>query len=286
MATTESTLRLRDVRRRFDRAAGRFGEANFVHDACFAGLLERLEPVTLAPSRILDLGAATGRGSRQLAKTYRKSRVVSFDVSGNMLKIAKKRKPLFSGLTELQGNAMQIPLQTGSIDLVFANLLLPWIDDLPVCLTEINRVLKKGGVFAFATLGPDSLLELRRAWSSADDGRHVNDFPDMHDVGDALVRAGLADPILDVDYLSVTYRDSGSLYRDLTASGARNSLVERRQTLTGKNRFRNMEQALRQGRGDGYLLLKLELVYGHAWGTGPRPKAGEYLLDPASITRR
>jgi malonyl-CoA O-methyltransferase len=279
-------LKLKDVRRRFDRAAAHFGEADFVHRASFSALTERLAPVLINPSRILDLGAASGRGSRSLAKAFRKSRVISFDVSGRMLQAARKEKPLLSKLTELQGDATQIPLQTGCIDLVFANMLLPWIFDLPTCFSEIARVLKKGGVFAFATLGPDSLAELRNAWSGDDEHDHVNYFPDMHDVGDALLRAGLANPVLDVDRLTVTYRDSDSLYRDLTTSGARNSLVNRRKSLTGRKRFTQMEQAIFAGIPSSHLSLSLELVCGHAWGTGPLSAPGEFLVEPATIGRR
>lgn len=286
MTVNRGTLNPKDVRRRFDRAVLRFDEADFVHRATFAGLTERLAPVVISPSRILDLGAATGRGSRELAKTFRKSRVISYDWSGGMLRIARKKKPLLSKLAELQGDAMHLPLQTGSIDLVFANLLLPWIGDLPACVREIARVLKKGGVFAFATLGPDSLLELRSAWSADDAYDHVNSFPDMHDVGDALVKGGLADPVLDVDRLAVTYRDTSALYRDLTASGARNSLVNRRKTLTGKRRFDAVSRKLATGTEGGQVSLTLELVYGHAWGTGPRSRTGEYLVEPGEITRR
>ena len=284
MTVESSTLNLKDVRRRFDRAAEKFDVADFVHRSSFSGLLERLSPVKIEPTQILDLGAATGAGSRQLAKTFRKARVISYDISGAMLQIAKRKKPFLSKLTELRGDAMQLPLRTGSIDLVFANLLLPWIVDLPACFAEIARVLGKGGVFAFATLGPDSLSEIRKAWSNH--GGHVNLFPDMHDVGDALMGSGLIDPVLDVEYLTVTYRDKDALYRDLTASGARNSLLERRKTLTGTDRFREMEAALMDACRDGQLSLNLELVYGHAWGAGPRPQAGEYHLEPASITRR
>jgi malonyl-CoA O-methyltransferase len=286
MAIDRGTLKPRDVRRRFDRAALHFDEADFVHRAGFRGLAERLSPVVIRPSRILDLGAASGRGSRELAKIFRKSRIISLDVSGRMLRIARRKKSLLSKLTELQGDAMRIPLRSGSIDLVFANLLLPWITDLPSCLAEISRVLTKGGVFAFSTLGPDSLVELHNAWSCDRDYDHVNRFPDMHDVGDALLRARLTDPVLDVDQLAVTYRDTQSLYRDLTASGARNCLGCRRKTLTGKARFRQMEQALATNFRGGQLPLKLELVYGHAWGSGPKPKEGEYRVDPTAITRR
>jgi malonyl-CoA O-methyltransferase len=286
MDTQRGILRLKDVRRRFDRAAVSFDESDFVHRTSFDGLIDRLKPVKTKPSRILDLGAATGTGSRQLAKNFRKSRVISLDLSSVMLRIAKKQKSLLSKTTELQGDATNIPLQTGSIDLVFANMLLPWISDLPACLTEISRVLKKGGVFAFATLGPESFAELHNAWAGDEEFDHVNPFPDMHDVGDALMKAGLIEPVLDMDYLTVTYRDNDSFYRDLSNSGARNSLSGRRKTLTGKSRFRRMEAALAGQMRDGHLPLNLELVYGHAWGVGPRPEPGEYLLEPASIGRR
>lgn len=274
------------VRRRFDRAATCFDDADFVHQQTFSALLERLSPVVVSPLIVLDLGAGTGRRSHALAKHFRKSSIVSLDISGHMLHVAKKEKRLFAKRAELQGDATQIPLQTGSVDLVFANLLLPWIDDLSACFAEVARVLRKGGVFAFATLGPDSLIELRRAWSDVDTDHHVAAFPDMHDVGDTLLKHGLSDPVLDVDYLTVTYKNTAALYRDLTRCGARNCLVERRRTLTGKNRFRRMEEGLRTGAADGAIALTLELVFGHAWGTGPRPKEGEFHLDANLITRR
>ena len=110
-----------------------------------------------------------------------------------------------------------------SVDVVFANMLLPWIDDPAAAFAEIARVLRQDGLLAFATLGPDSLLELRDAWRTADAGAHVKQFADMHDIGDALVRAGLRDPVLDVDRLSVTYRNSAALFRDITAFTTRST---------------------------------------------------------------
>ncbi len=249
-------------------------------------LLDRLAPVVLSPAVVLDAGAGTGAGSRLLAKQYRKSRIVSLDLSQSMLASARKSKPLFSKTSELRADANQLPLGDGCIDLVFANLLLPWIDDLHKCLGEIARVLKKGGVFAFATLGPDSLGELRRAWSSVDGDSHVRSFADMHDVGDALLQNGLADPVLDVDYLTVTYQNTARLYSDLSACGARNSLSQRRRTLTGRNRFAQMERAIARDAQSDRFGMTLELVYGHAWGTGPRPKNGEFHLDANAIPRR
>ncbi len=286
MQVKPGKLRLKDVQRRFDRVAVDFDHADFVHRTTFNGLIERLAPVSARPSIILDLGSASGSGSRKLARQFRRARIVSFDVSLQMLQTGKRRRSLLSKVTELQGDAARIPLQTGSADLVFSNLLLPWIDDLATCLGEIARVLRKDGVFVFSSLGPDSLYEIRDAWNSLDRDWHVNAFPDMHDIGDAIVRAGLRDPVLDVDTLSVTYRDTASLYRDLTNCGGRNSLEFRRRTLTGKNRLLNMDNALLRRFAGGPLALSLELVYGHAWGGGPPQTGTEYRLDPAAIGRR
>ena len=279
-------LILADVQQRFDRAAASFDRADFVHRVAFEELLQRLAPVRAQPERILDLGCATGSASKPLRRRFRGSTVIGMDASRAMLRHNAQKKTLFAKQKFLQGDARRIPLKDGSVDLVIANMLLPWIDDLPGCLAEVARVTRKDGIFAFATLGPDSLSELRRAWHSIDEEWHVNAFPDMHNIGDALMRSGLRDPVLDVDYLTVTYRDTAALYRDLTRAGGRNCLTGRKKTLTGKQRFRAMEQALTALMQDGVLTLTLELVYGHAFGGGPRQAPGEFLVDPARISRR
>lgn len=286
MKPQPGTLNFQDLQRRFDRAAVSFDSVDFVHRQTEKGLLDRLEPMIIKAKRILDLGGATGSASRSLCKRYKRSRVIVLDASHEMLRQAQKKRSWFSKTAVLQGNATAVPLQTGSVDLVFSNLLLPWIDDLPAIFAEVARVLQKGGLFAFSTLGPDSLSELREAWASVDDGQHVNPFADMHDIGDGLLRAGLRDPVLDADYLHVTYRETADLFQDLTLLGARNCLAGRTTTLTGKERYRHMENRLRRRFIEGLLELRLELVYGHAWGGGPPQPAGEYRVAAAEIGRR
>lgn len=280
------TLELRDVRRRFDRAARRFAGADFVHRRAADGMFERLSPIRLDVARILDAGAATGAASRALAKRFRRSRVISLDLSRPMLVEARKSRSRFSRIREVQADAAQLPLKSGSIDLAFANLLLPWIDDAPAFFTSIARVLREGGLFVFSSLGPDSLAGLRDAWQEIDDDEHVMRFSDMHDVGDALVRAGLRDPVLDVDYLTVTYDDPLSLFADLTATGGRNALRGRRRSLTGRRTFERLSDNLQRHCGDGPLEFPLEMVFGHAWGAGPPAPPGEYVLDVSAIGRR
>jgi malonyl-CoA O-methyltransferase len=141
-------------------------------------------------------------------------------------------------------------------------------------------------VFAFATLGPDSLAQLGHAWAQVDSGPHVNLFADMHDVGDALMRAGLNAPVLDVDHLSVSYDDPQKLFRDLTATGARNALQHRRRSLAGKGQFSRMVGALAASPGENTIKIDLELVYGHCWGTASAGQSADFRIDAGQIGKR
>ena len=276
----------RDVERRFRRAAPHFGKADFVHRHAAAGLLDRLSPVQIDAARVIDLGSAVGRDRNALQKRFRKSLVVGIDRSAAMLAEARRARPWFSRASDVRAAAERLPVADGSIDLVYANMLLPWIDDHAAVFGEMSRVLRKGGLFAFSTLGPDSLNELRSAWAGEDDAVHVRRFPDMHDVGDSLVRSGLRDPVLDVDLLRLEYRDADTLFRDIVSVAAGNSLRERRRSLTGKATLKRVVGRLSGGGASQPMTVTLELVYGHAWGGGPPGKAGEFLVAPRAIGRR
>ena len=284
--TPKHTLNIVDVRRRFDRAASGFDEVDFVHSVTRDGLFARLQPVVADAHVVLDLGCATGSATKQLAKRFRGARIIAVDLSRQMLEACRAKQGWFSKVRTIQADAAALPFADQSIDIVFANLLLPWADDPAKLAEEVSRVLRKDGLFAFATLGPDSLLELRNAWAAIDEYEHVNRFFDMHDTGDALVRAGLRDPVLDVDRLTVTYNNAEALFRDLTASGARNTLTNRNRSLVGKDRLEAVHKHI-EGAGPGdKISLNLELVYGHCWGGGTRRTSGDVRIDPATISVR
>jgi malonyl-CoA O-methyltransferase len=274
------------IRRRFERAADSFDDADFVHAVTREGLLSRLEPLLINAKTVVDLGAATGTTSRPLGKRFKGARVVSVDIAAAMLKKGRNKKAWLAKTAFAQASADRLPFADQSVDVIFSNMLLPWIDDPTPVFTEIARVLRKDGLFAFATLGPDSLQEINRAWAAVDGAAHVNRFLDMHDLGDGLVNAGLRDPVLDVDRLAVNYSGCDSLFRDLTSVGGRNALRQRMPGLTGRQRFERMKATLDGSATDGRITLELELVFGHCWGGGPKMDPSNYRIDAKQIPIR
>src|SRR5688572_28138035 len=240
----------------------------------------------LTPHVAVDLGCATGRGAAGLAQRYSGARVLAVDASFAMLRSAVASA--MPSVSALGGDAEALPLRAGCAELVLANLVLPWCrpDRL---FAEAARVLADGGALLFATLGPDSLQEVRAAFGAVDDRIHVHAAFDMHDLGDLAVAAGLAEPVLDVDRIEVTYADVAGLVRDLRAAGAVNVAGGRRRSLTGRRRWGRFVERLPRGT-DGRLAVTVELILGQAWGRGPvaGPRAGssEIRVPVERIRRR
>jgi malonyl-CoA O-methyltransferase len=224
-------------------------------------LLERLSLLTLTPRIILDLGCGAGVEADLLTQYYPGGVVVGLDICGAPL---FKSVPCRSFLPTV-GDAGHLPYQGGVFDLVVSNLLLPWCD-VDKVLGEVARVLRPGGALVFATLGPDTLCEVRVAWDHVDTFAHAHDFTDMHDLGDALIRHGFVEPVMDVQMLGLTFSDIPGLVRDLRALGGTNALTTRRRTLTGKNRWQAFASAYPHRPTDGgRVRATFELVYAIAW---------------------
>ena len=174
-----------------------------------------------------------------------------------------------NGLAERQhllcGDAENLPLAENSAGFAFSNLMFQWVSDLDTSFTEVFRTLEPGGLLLFSTFGPDSLLELRNSWAGVDDYVHVNAFTDMHDVGDALVRAGFAEPVLETERFTLVYEDGLALMRELKMLGAGNVNAGRRRSVTGKGKLQAVLAEYGSRYGNNGLPATFEAVYGHAW---------------------
>lgn len=262
------------LRRACNRAASTYDAAAALQAEVRARLLERLDYVRLEPQVVIDLGAATARACDVLAQRYPQSTVVAVDFAENMLKLSRADRSPHDARHAACADAMALPFADASVDLVFCNLMLHCCNEPLEVLAECRRVLRPRGLLSLAAFGPDTLFEMRAAWAEADADSHVNRFQDMHDLGDDMLKAGLAEPVLDSEHFTLTYRTVPGIMRDLKNMGAQNVTHGRPRGLVGRARFDKVSQAYEQFRRNGRLPATYEVVYGQAWGRPARASGG------------
>ena len=274
------------VRRSFTRAAASYDQADVLQTEVRDRLLERLQWIQLQPRRILDLGTGTGRALAGLAARYPDAEIIGLDLTPAMLRVAAGRPETGAGRAPLFvcADAARLPFPDQSIDLVFSSLVLHWSPALDEVLAEVQRVLRHPGLFTFTTPGPESYRELRAAWRAVDQTPHVLPFPEMRALGDGLVRAGLAEPVMDTDALILKYRSFAELVADLRATGTTNASAGRNPGLTGRQAWARVAAAYDRTRDkDGLLAATVEIVFGQAWApaaTRRRHSPGEEISVP------
>lgn len=284
----EHNLDKRQLRTAFERAASNYDQVAVLQHEVSNRMLSRLEYIKYLPDIVLDAGSGTGYGSQQLARRYPSSQLIAVDIAWAMLSHARPNIAWWQRVLPFRqqqagyvcADIEQLPVRDGSIGMVWSNLALQWCNDLDHTFSEMSRILHTDGLFMFSTFGPDTLKELRQSFAQADAFSHVNRFIDMHDIGDLLVRNGFATPVMDMEYITLTYPDVMSVMRDLKAIGAHNVTQGRRQGLTGKNMWKKAMDHYETLRRDGRLPATFEVVYGHAW----KPQSRESVLTPE--TRR
>ena len=262
----------RIARRRFERSANSYAHASRLEAEVGTRMLERLEYVKLAPRRVLDAGSGPMRDARALAKRYRRAEVLAVDFSRAMLHAGRPRLRFFQRRPPkpVCADMARLPLASTTVGLVWSNMALHWAADPIAALREFHRVLAIEGLLMFSTLGPDTLAELR----SAAGGARVHSFADMHDIGDMLVEAGFAEPVMDVERITIMYADGEALLADLRSSGQTCALAAREgeppRGLAGRRFRAALAAKLAEQRRDGKLSISYEVVYGHAWKAAPR----------------
>lgn len=272
------TLDKRLARRSFERAAATYDAAAVLQDEVCQRMLARLDYIKVDPALVLDAGSGTGNALSGLLARYPRSRVIALDLALAMAQRARARRPwwktlLDGGGTRLAvvcGDIERLPLATGRAGMVWSNLALQWMVDPKRAFSEMHRVLAPGGLLLFSSFGPDTLKELRAAFREVDRHTHVHRFIDMHDVGDLLVASGFADPVMDMELVTLTYSGVRDLMRDLKAIGARNMTLGRRAGLGGRSWLERVAHNYETYRRDGRLPATFEVIYGHAWKPQPR----------------
>jgi malonyl-CoA O-methyltransferase len=241
-------------------------------------LLEQLNLMRIQPSYILDLGAGSGYITPLLKKIYPYAHIIALDWVEEVLQ---------GRANSLCAHAAQLPFQNNTIDLVISNAMLPWCENNEAIFSEVQRVLSPNALFLFSTFGPDTLGELRASWAKVDDKPHVHLFFDLHDIGDALLRAGFVDPVMQTEWLTLLYSSMRSLRDDLKNTGSTNILVDRRLTLTGQTRFQLfLEEYDTYRDASGKLPATFEITYGHCWKSAkPLARKGEVSIPISQIKR-
>jgi len=281
----------RQVRRAFSRAAGSYDRAARLQHAVEARLLESLDYLEdRVPATVADLGCGPGTAAIAMRARWPKARVVALDLALPMLRQLKPRagwNPLQRPLDRVCADVRALPLADDSVDVLFCNLCLQWVDELDAAFAGFRRVLRPGGLLLCSTFGPDTLFELREAFAQADAVPHVSPFTPIAAFGDALMHAGFRDPVLDREVEVAAYPDMAALMRELRALGATNALASRRRALTGRARFAAAQAAYESWRSDdGSLPATWETITAMAWspahGAPIRERGGEIARFPAT----
>lgn len=271
----------RQVRRAFDRAASTYDQAAALQREVGSRLAESLDYLDdpslarSAPELVVDVGSGPGHQAAALQARWPKAQVVAVDIAPGMLaqvrgQGGRRLNPFARRPEPLCADARALPLADRSVDVLFSNLCLQWIDDLAGVLAGFRRVLKPDGMLLVSTFGHDTLVELRGAFAAADGAPHVSPFVQIGQFGDALIEAGFKDPVLDRDVFHGAEPDMAAVMRNLRELGATNALSGRRRTLTGRGRFARAREAYEALRTpEGTLPVTWEVIYAQAWGPPP-----------------
>jgi len=275
----------RHIRRAFSRAAASYNASAVLQHEVRQRLLESLDHLgRRIPQVVLDVGSGPAQACAVMKKRWPKAQVIALDWALPMLIEAKKQGSWLRPLARVCADARALPLADHSVDVLFSNLCLQWLDDLPAVLAGFRRVLKPGGLLLCSTFGPDTLQELRQAFAQADNAPHVSHFASMPQLGDTLLHTGFRDPVLDRDLFTLTYPDLPALLRELKAIGATNAALQRRRSLTGRSRFAGAQDAYEKWRNpQGHLPSTWEVIYAHAWAPDAGTPLREAGLDIARV---
>ena len=275
----------RRLRHSFGRAAAGYSDVAVLQREVESRLLEQLDALgERQPLRILDIGSGPGRASGVMKGRWRKAEVIAMDIALPMLRQVPRNTRFWRPVRRVCGEASQLPFSDGSVDVIFSNLCLQWVPDLPQALSEFRRVLREGGLLLFSTFGPDTLVELREAYLQAGERQPpLSPFAAIEQVGDAMIGAGFRNPVLERDLFKLDYASVMDLMRELRAIGAGDARIQRPRGLGGKSRQKNMIAAYEALREAGRVPSTWEVITASAWAPAAGTPRREGAVDIASF---
>jgi malonyl-CoA O-methyltransferase len=278
LSERSGAIDVRAARRRFERAAAGYEAAARLESEVATRLRERLDYVKIAPRRVLDAGSGPGRDAQLLAKRFPGQEIIALDYALPMLpRTGFFDRWLRRGVVALAADMEALPLAAASVELVWSNMALHWLNDPLAAFREFSRVLAPDGLVMFSTLGPDTLKELR----AASTGSRVHAFTDMHDLGDMLVAAGLTNPVMEMEIITIDYGSGARLLDDLRRSGQTNARADRGRGLAGRRFGERLRLALERSPRVTY-----EVVYGHAWKPAPSKAPADPKVKTVRVFKR
>lgn len=278
--TPASDLDPATVRRQFARRARHGGYPEFLLREVERRLFEHLDLVRIEPDAVVDVGCGRGPGLLALRQRFPQAKLTGVDLVEGMVRAARDTLAPPRGILArllrdksvvapalVAADMTQLPLAPSSCDLVWSNLALHWCAQPQEAIGQWHQVLRPGGLAMFSAFGVDTLTQLRAA------GATLMPFPDLHDLGDAMVHAGFADPVMDMERIDLSYASAAALLDELRALGG-NALRTRSRGLCGRSRRRRWEERLAAGAGpNGRVTLSFEIIYGHAWVPATKRRA-------------
>jgi malonyl-CoA O-methyltransferase len=252
----------------FSLAAHSYDKHAFVQQEIAKRLLERLDYIQINPKNILDLGAGTGYITKELAIRFPQANIISLDLSYSMLSYAKNNQQ--ASTAYLCNDAETLAIKDTCIDFIFSNCTFQWVQNLPGLFKEITRTLTEDGILLFSTFGPDTLIELKKCFAKIDNYKHVNNFVDLHTIGDLMLNCKLTNPVVDMEKILFQYENLPNILNTLKKTGATNLDLNRNKGCFTKSLIKKLSTEYNNYAISSKLPVTFEVIYGHAWGNTSR----------------
>ena len=269
---------------RYLRRAAKAGEPPWLHAEVGRRMGDKLDAIRARPQSVIDWWSLQGASREVWAQRYPQASVCLVEPTADLAARTREivRLPWWRKLWHARRGPATTVLEASDAatappaELLWANMMLHWVDDIPALFGCWHRALSPQGFLMFSSFGPDTVRELGTLYASMGWAPPTIAFTDMHDLGDMLVHAGFAEPVMDMERVTLTWPDAPSMLAELRTLGL-NARTDRHAGLRTPAWHRDLTDALKMkcSNADGRLQLSFELVYGHAFRGAAPTRDGE-----------